>query len=152
MTGRSSAIRGTTRTASWRSFTPSSCGSTTRSPNTWAGRVSFENIRQQVRWHYQWMLVTDFLPTLINNETFTSVFPNPHKPADPRLPGLQNGLQLMPVKFSAAAFPFGHSMIPPEHPLNTPVERRPIFSRDSDDGAPADDAADLGGFRPIPSD
>ena len=75
--GRSSAIRATTRTASWRSFTPSSCGSTTGSPSTWAQQASFEEVRQQVRWHYQWMLVTDFLPTVVNNETFTSVFADP---------------------------------------------------------------------------
>ena len=34
MAGRSSAIHGTTRTVSWRSCTPPSCGSTTRSPTT----------------------------------------------------------------------------------------------------------------------
>ena len=70
----------------------------------------------------------------------------------PGLPGLQDGLRLMPVEFSVAAFRFGHSMIRPKYRLNTTVERRPIFSRDSHDGVPADDAADLGGFRPIPSD
>jgi Animal haem peroxidase len=116
------------------------------------GKASFEKVREQVRWHYQLMLVTDFLPTVINNETFKSVFPNPYKPANPTLPGLQNGLQLMPVEFSVAAFRFGHSMIGPEYRLNTTVERRPIFSRDRHDGVPTDDAADLGGFRPIPSD
>ena len=58
----------------------------------------------------------------------------------------------MPVEFSVAAFRFGHSMVRPEYRLNTTIERRPIFSRDSHDGAPADKAADLGGFRPIPSD
>jgi hypothetical protein len=58
----------------------------------------------------------------------------------------------MPVEFSAAAFRFGHAMIRPIYRLNTTIERRPIFSGDIHDGVPADDAADLGGFRPIPSD
>jgi hypothetical protein len=57
----------------------------------------------------------------------------------------------MPVEFSVAAFRFGHSMIRPQYRLNTTVERRPIFLRE-DEGAHADDATDLGGFRPIPSD
>jgi hypothetical protein len=37
-------------------------------------------------------------------------------------------------------------MIRPQYRLNTTVQRRPIFTED------ADDAADLGGFRPIPAD
>jgi len=117
-------------------------------------QASFEEVRQQVRWHYQWMLVTDFLPTVVNNKTFTSVFPDPRQPADPRLPGLENDVRLMrmPVEFSVAAFRFGHAMVRPLYRLNTTVERRPIFSRDSRDGAPADKAADLGGFRRMPSD
>jgi len=113
--------------------------------------VSFDEVRNQVRWHYQWMLVTDFLPTVVNYETYHSVFADLHDPT-PRLPGLQNGLRLMPVEFSVAAFRFGHSMIRPQYRLNTTVERRPIFSRDRGDGAHVDDAADLGGFCPIPSD
>lgn len=113
--------------------------------------VSFEEVRRQVRWHYQWMLVTDFLPTVVNEGTYRSVFANPYKPT-PGLPGMENGLKLMPVEFSVAAFRFGHSMIRPQYRLNTTIERRPIFSRDRHDGAPTDDAADLGGFRPIPSD
>jgi hypothetical protein len=118
--------------------------------------ASFAEIRDQVRWHYQWTLVTDFLPAVINAATYASVFPDPRRPAEPRLPGLGRdrgyGLRLMPVEFSVAAYRFGHSMIRPEYRLNTTVERRPIFSRDSRPEAPADAAADLGGFRPIPSD
>jgi Animal haem peroxidase len=115
------------------------------------GRVTFERVRQEVRHHYQFAVVTDFLPTVVNSETYASVFPDPRKPVY-RLPGLPSDLQLMPVEFSVAAYRFGHSMIRPLYRLNTTVERRPIFSLDRRDGVPADDAADLGGFRRIPSD
>ena len=113
--------------------------------------VSFEAVRQQVRWHYQWMLVTDFLQTVVNEKTYQRVFADLHNPR-PGLPRLQKGRLLMPVEFSVAAFRFGHSMIRPQYRLNTTVSRRPIFLREDDGGAHADAAADLRGFRPIPSD
>jgi len=120
-------------------------------PGQLGQKVSFNAVREQVRWHYQWMLVTDFLPAVVNNNTYQSIFADPHRP-DHRLPGLPDGrLKSMPVEFSVAAFRFGHSMIRPLYRLNTTIERRPIFLT-GDDGARADDAADLGGFRPIPSD
>lgn len=110
--------------------------------------TTFDEVRQQVRWHYQWALVTDFLPTVINSTSVKEVFPDPYSPQFkiPRL-HLNRRLGLMPVEFSVAAYRFGHSMIRPEYRLNTTIQRRPIFS-----GHPEQDAADLGGFRPIPSD
>ena len=110
------------------------------------GTVSFEEVRDQVRWHYQWMLVTDFLPKIINDDTYQRVFGEPYYPI-PTLPELQDGLQLMPVEFSVAAFRFGHSMIRPEYQLNEKTPRRPIFL--PEDG---DDTPDLRGFRLIPRD
>jgi len=106
---------------------------------------TFQDVRQQVRWHYQWVLVNDFLPTIIAADIVRSVFPDPHSP-ELTIHKLKQGLELMPVEFSVAAYRFGHSMIRPEYRLNTTIERRPIFSGDDDD------AADLGGFRPIPVD
>lgn len=108
------------------------------------GEASFQMVRDQVRRHYQWMLVTDFLPTILEGETFRRTFGDPYNPV-PGLRKLRTGLRLMPVEFSVAAYRFGHSMIRREYRLNTAVER-PIFSRNSGD------AADLGGFRPIPGD
>ena len=39
--------------------------------------VSFQEVREQVRWHYQWVLVNDFLPTILDKQTYKSVFPDP---------------------------------------------------------------------------
>jgi len=114
-------------------------------------KVSFDDVRNQVRWHYQWVLVNDFLPRIINDDTYRRVFADPTYPT-PTLCGLRDGLRLMPVEFSVAAFRFGHSMIRPEYRLNTTIPRRPIFSPRAGRRAPVDTTADLGGFRPIPGD
>jgi hypothetical protein len=114
---------------------------------------SFEAIRDAVRWHYQWVVINDFLPTIINAETVSRVFPHlqhggniEDHPPHLSIPKLHGGLELMPVEFSVAAYRFGHSMIRPIYRLNETIERRPIFST-------ADDlAGDLGGFRAIPDD
>ena len=107
--------------------------------------AGFQEVREQVRWHYQSVLVNDFLPTVIEDETYRRVFGDPCNPR-PGLRELRTGLRLMPVEFSVAAYRFGHSMIRPEYRLNTAVER-PIFSR-----RPDDSTADLGGFRSVPND
>jgi hypothetical protein len=107
--------------------------------------LSFREARDQVRWHYQWILVNDFLPTILEEQTYQSVFPDPYGPV-PGIPRLrENDLELMPVEFSVGAYRFGHSMIRPRYRLNPTIER-PIFSN-----FPYDDTADLGGFRPIPA-
>jgi hypothetical protein len=103
-------------------------------------QASLDAARQQVRWHYQWILVTEFLPAILQRESYESVFPDPFRPA-PWVPRLrENDLELMPVEFSVAAYRFGHSMVRPRYKLNERVTR-PLFA----------DGNDLGGFRPIPA-
>jgi hypothetical protein len=94
----------------------------------------FPKVQQAVRWHYQWVVLNDFLPTLIEPQTLHEVLPHlasgksvvedppqlrvykPHK--DP----------FIPVEFSVAAYRFGHSMVRPLYRLNQTFDRLPIFS------------------------
>lgn len=123
-------------------------------------RPTFDAIRDQVRWHYQWAVVHDFLPTIVQSDVLHTIFP--HLTADPAtsddqphfsIPALAGAdpsagplLAVMPVEFSVAAYRFGHSMIRPIYRLNQTIERRQIFAN------PADPSGDLGGMRPIPGD
>jgi hypothetical protein len=82
--------------------------------------LSFEKIQQLVRWHYQWIVLHDFLPTVVNKETLESVLPDG---GPPRLEFFnehrwKRGV-FMPVEFSVAAYRFGHAMIRPLYRLNT---------------------------------
>ena len=115
--------------------------------------ATFDEIRDQVRWHYQWVVVNDFLPTIINETTIQSIFPHladgtsiAASPPQLTIDSIRDGVALMPIEFSVAAYRFGHSMIRPNYRINETISRRPIFSSSTDV------AANLGGFRPIPSD
>lgn len=115
--------------------------------------AAFTDVRDAVRWHYQWVVINDFLPTIIQAHTVREVFPGlAHgvsiavAPPVFSIPALACPLDLMPVEFSVAAYRFGHSMIRPIYRLNESIQRRQIFSTS------ADPAGDLGGMRPIPFD
>ncbi len=95
----------------------------------------FEDVQRFVRWHYQWVVLHDFLPTIIGRETLESILPHLKKKNgsirkdkpdlrfyDPKKE------QFFPVEFSVAAYRFGHSMVRPEYRLNTTLPGRfPIF-------------------------
>ena len=88
-------------------------------------RASFEELRQTVTWHYQWMLLTDFLPRLCGERVMHSLLP---ALADGRGPNCGRSHRTvtadlrpgeMPLEFSDAAYRFGHSAIRSVYRLNT---------------------------------
>jgi hypothetical protein len=98
------------------------------------GSTDFERIQRQVRWHYQWVVLHDFLPTIIGLDTLRDIFGTAKDGGVDytRRPTLKfykpKKEAFMPVEFSVAAYRFGHSMIRPIYRLNQSIDRLPIFS------------------------
>ncbi len=66
----------------------------------------FERAQQLTRWHYQWLVVNDFLKTMTTSGIADKVLLGGPKHYAPR-----NGEPYMPLEFSVAAYRFGHTMV-----------------------------------------
>jgi hypothetical protein len=100
-----------------------------------------------VRWHYQWVILRNFLPRIVGQELVDSLVEEKGGKFDFNLRFYKPKKALfMPVEFSVAAYRYGHSQIRPTYHLNSVVRNRPIFVP-GEKGSPL---RDLRGFRPIP--
>lgn len=87
--------------------------------------VPFEEIQRQVRWHYQWVILNDFLPTIVGEDMVKSILPHwkTKKTIFELGPNIRfykfRNQPFIPVEFSVAAYRFGHSMVRPQYRLNT---------------------------------
>ncbi len=110
----------------------------------------FEEAQRAVRWHYQWVVLHDFLPTIAGQDVVQKVLPHLKNKTsirddEPQLRFFHwEKIPFMPIEFSAAVYRFGHSMVRPIYRLNTTVDRKEIFSI-------ADESNSLTGFRALPS-
>jgi hypothetical protein len=88
----------------------------------------FSEIQRQVRWHYQYVVLNDFLRKIICPDVYTSILPHlcgggSILNAPPRLHHYKpRNDAFMPIEFAAAAFRFGHSMVRPIYRLNTELK------------------------------
>ncbi len=71
-------------------------------------RRQFTVARELVVRHYQWMLVTDHLPRILDPAIVDDVFTYGRRFVDP---GVHGQRPTMPLEFSVAAYRLGHSMI-----------------------------------------
>ncbi len=88
-------------------------------------KPSFAKVQQLVRWHYQWVVLRDFLPTIVGQDLVDSILPHlkSGKSVHEDKPRLRfyhfREEPFMPIEFAAAAYRFGHSMVRPIYRLNT---------------------------------
>jgi hypothetical protein len=117
----------------------------------------FEEAQRVARWHYQWVVVHDFLGRVAGSDVVEDVL----RPRTYRVSGGEASVRrvslqfygwqhspFMPVEFSVAAYRFGHSMIRPTYKINDTVPELPIFA---DHPSPGPLEA-FHGFRPLPKD
>jgi hypothetical protein len=112
------------------------------------GKEAFARAQEIVRFHYQHVVLFDFLPRLCGEDAVRDLidFDNPD-PSDIKLKFYKpKESPYMPVEFSVAAYRLGHSMIRGGYDLNRIVTARPIFTPDPNAG----ELEDLRGFRPLP--
>ena len=89
----------------------------------------FKLTQRQVRWHYQWIILHEFLPLTIGQERVDDILKKGLRfyEVDKRNP-------LIPIEFSVAAYRFGHSQIRPSYRLNFgPTGGSPFFAFVFDD-------------------
>jgi hypothetical protein len=121
-----------------------------------AGPNRFDDARETVLFHYQWLLIHEFLTGVVGTDLVKHIL-LPDRYAIQTNPDSKEALAwkvdlkfygfkvfpFMPVEFSAAAYRFGHSMVRFTYALNPETDgaELPIF---------ATSGPDLRGFRPRP--
>jgi hypothetical protein len=90
----------------------------------------FNDARRALSWHYQWVILHDFLPNLVGEAMTTTVLRDGPRVYRPR------GEPFIPVEFADAAYRYGHSQIKGDYQLRRGGARFPVFP-------------DLAGFRPL---
>jgi heme peroxidase len=114
------------------------------------GDWDFNRVQREVRFHYQWVVLNDFLPTIVSKDVLDQVVPHVSAKSNIRAhkPTLEfyhpRNEAFMPLEFSAAAYRFGHSMVRPGYQLSETIGPLAIFTFN-------DPLQGLTGFREFPS-
>jgi hypothetical protein len=71
----------------------------------------FDEAQRLVRWHYQWIILNEFLPATVGQELVDEILEKRrfYKP---------RGEPFIPIEFSVAAYRFGHSQVRPGYIAN----------------------------------
>lgn len=98
-----------------------------------AAEAVFAEARTALTWHYQWVLLHDFLPALVGPELMDELLRDGPRVFDP------GDDAFIPLEFADAAFRYGHSQVRHRYRVRAGSRAVPMFP-------------DLLGFRPVPAD
>lgn len=126
---------------------------------TRSSRERFNEARRLVTWHYQWIILNEFLPLTIGQDRVDDIVQN-----GPRFYRVDDRTQdslfrnatgdpLIPIEFAVAAYRFGHSQVRPSYRANFGPDAGPavilsIFNPSADPNDP--DPNDLRGGKRAP--
>lgn len=91
----------------------------------------FEQALRETRWHYQWIIVHEFLPALVGDTLAADLDAHGARYYEP------GDVPFIPLEFADAAYRYGHCQIRHLYRANSASEPAPLFP-------------DFLGFRPIP--
>jgi len=81
--------------------------------------ADFPALQRIVRWHYQWVVINDFLPKIVSAGVLTALKDSHGKYEKSKLKFYHwKNEPFMPVEFSVCAYRLGHSMIRPGYRMN----------------------------------
>jgi hypothetical protein len=84
----------------------------------------YEEARKSTMWHYQWIVINEFLPAMCGKSIVDDILGSGRKFYEPKKHAF------IPVEFSVAAFRFGHTMISQNLKLQLDGKERNIFSKE----------------------
>lgn len=82
----------------------------------------FKEAQKMVRWHYQWIILNEYLPQIVDEETLAQV-----KQQGPNYYHVQEQAYI-PVECAAAVMRFGHSQVREHYRFNSSTTNLPLLS------------------------